>query len=221
MSSPFISSNKSSGRITVNGVSSSTGNLELPLSSLSDIDFSSLSDNEIIKYNSATGKWNNAILNVVSSLSSLSDVTLTNPSNYQVLRYNGSKWVNATLALQTNLSLIGDCQITMPDCYQTIQYDGARWVNTLIDHTLLTNIGTNSHSQIDTFISNFNISTPSNNQVLQYDNASSKWKNATLNLVTNISSLSDVTITSIADGNLLIYSSSASKWINSNTIYHL
>ena len=60
------------------------------------------------------------------------------------------------------------------------------------------------------------ITTPSNNQILQYNTASSKWINQTVSLSTALSSLTDCTITTPASGNLLIYN--GSTWINADTI---
>lgn len=55
-----------------------------------------------------------------ASLDSLTDVTITSATNGQVMSFNGTAWVNATSAAGVT------------------------------DHTLLTNIGTNTHTQIDT-----------------------------------------------------------------------
>ena len=99
MASPFISTNQSSSKITINGVSSSTGNIDLNLSSLSDIAFESLSDDQVLKYDNFASKWKNATLNVQLALNNLLDVAIADPTVLQVLRYNGSKWENATLDL--------------------------------------------------------------------------------------------------------------------------
>ena len=59
------------------------------------------------------------------------------------------------------------------------------------------------------------ISTPSNNQVLQYDSVSEKWINNTLpDGVNELSELSDVTINNPNAGNALIYGGASGKWYN-------
>ena len=54
---------------------------------------------------------------------------------------------------------------------------------------------------------------------MKYDLTTSKWYNATLSSgVSQLSSLTDCTINTPIEGNLLVYSASASKWINADTI---
>ena len=54
-------------------------------------------------------------------------------------------------------------------------------------------------------ISDCSISSPSNNQVLQYNSSSSKWVNSTLSLITALASLSDCQISSPVGNQALIY----------------
>ena len=64
------------------------------------------------------------------------------------------------------------------------------------------------------------ISNPTNNQLLKYDTATSKWINATVSTgATALSALTtDVNITTPVNGTLLIYDSTSSKWLNSDSI---
>ena len=59
------------------------------------------------------------------------------------------------------------------------------------------------------------INTPTDGQVLQYNAASSKWENATIQTVVALSGLTDVTLTSLQNGQTLLYDSTTSKWYNS------
>jgi hypothetical protein len=70
-----------------------------------------------------------------------------------------------------------------------------------------------NHLSID-LLKDVTISSPSNSQVLQYNNG--QWTNQTLNITTALSGLSDVTLTSPQDNQILKYSSSSGKWINAN-----
>ena len=54
---------------------------------------------------------------------------------------------------------------------------------------------------------------------MKYDLTTSKWYNASLSSgESTLSALTDCTITSPIEGNLLVYSSASSKWINADTI---
>lgn len=57
------------------------------------------------------------------------------------------------------------------------------------------------------------ITTPSNGQILKYDGTSSKWENANLG-TPSLADLTDTTISSPENGQVLKYDSSASKWVN-------
>ena len=63
-----------------------------------DVSLTSLANNQILKYNSTTQKWENASGGGggASDLADLGDVALSTPSNGQVLMYDGvnQKWVN-------------------------------------------------------------------------------------------------------------------------------
>lgn len=66
------------------------------LENLLDVDIDSLTNGQIIKYNSETGKWENADEEGGGSLGNLTDVSLSSPSNKQVLMFNylQQKWEN-------------------------------------------------------------------------------------------------------------------------------
>ena len=68
------------------------------LSDLDDVTLSDLENDQIIRYNSTTEKWENKNLpsGSVSDLSDLDDVAISSVSNDQILRYNSTseKWEN-------------------------------------------------------------------------------------------------------------------------------
>lgn len=66
-------------------------------------------------------------------------------------------------------------------------------------------------------LSDVDISSASDAQVLTFDAISGKWVNATSpSGVTALSQLSDVTIASASDGNVLTYDSTSGKWVNTD-----
>ena len=69
------------------------------LNDLDDVNITSLQNGQIIQYNNATGRWENATISISSTLSGLTDVTISNVANDQVLKYNSSTgdWENISL----------------------------------------------------------------------------------------------------------------------------
>lgn len=140
------------------------------LTSLTDVDISSPSNDQVLKYDNATQKWVNGTGGGgASDLDDLTDVTLTSPASGQVLEYDGSKWANANLpTVPTDLDDLGDVDLTTPTSGQFLKYDGAKWVN---------GNGGGGASALDD-LTDVDITTPTDGQVLTYDGASQKWVNA-------------------------------------------
>lgn len=69
------------------------------LASLADVSISSLTNGQVLAYNSTASKWENQAAGG-GSLSSLTDVLLTSPSNGQALVYNSAagKWENQSIS---------------------------------------------------------------------------------------------------------------------------
>lgn len=67
------------------------------LAGLTDVDIASLTNGQILQYNSTTSKWENVDRTDIN-LSELGDVTIVAPANGQVLVYNSStsKWENSS-----------------------------------------------------------------------------------------------------------------------------
>ena len=101
MSSPYISSNhQSSGSVNIkvnNLKPDRSGNITVPLSSLSDMLLTSLADGDVIKYDSSTQKFKNGV-GSSGSLSGLTDVMVPYSPLWggQVLSYVPmiNKWIN-------------------------------------------------------------------------------------------------------------------------------
>ncbi|MBF0607696.1 MAG: hypothetical protein HQL61_09135 [Magnetococcales bacterium] len=88
----------------------------------------------------------------------------------------------------------------------------ANW-NTGYSHSSATG---NPHSTALGNLTNVNISSPANGQVLKYDNGTSKWINAAESGggSSTLTALTDVNLTSPTDGQVLKYDNASSKWIN-------
>lgn len=68
------------------------------LDEFDDVQIATPVNNQVLKYDSASGKWKNADYTEILSLTGLSDVVITTPASGQVLRHNGTNWVNVQLA---------------------------------------------------------------------------------------------------------------------------
>ena len=65
------------------------------ISDHTDVTISNIQNNEILKFNSTTSKWENKPDSAgATTLGGLNDVTISGASNGQVLKYNGTAWVN-------------------------------------------------------------------------------------------------------------------------------
>lgn len=104
---------------------------------LSDVSFTDLQNAQIPKYNSETGKWENAEdSGGVTELSALEDVSLNEPSDGQVLTYNGEEWVNNDLPTPTTeLEDLTDVALSSLTGGQALVYDAEseKWVNGTIE----------------------------------------------------------------------------------------
>ena len=217
MSSPFINRTGGSGtsKVVINGVSTDAlGFISMPLSSLPDVEIvtTALSDGEVLSYNVTDGKWKNIFPDITAL-----PFALLQPISQkgQALGYCGLD--SSSKVPIVNLDLTSCEQIAnknQPNGYASLDSNSKILLTYIpqINHTSLSSIGTNTHAQIDTFIGIFNISSPSDKQVLQYDNASSKWINATVSTGSSLSALSDVTISTPSNTQVLKYN--GSKWVN-------
>ena len=95
----------------------SVSNQEKYLGTLTDveIDSNTLTNNQILSYNSTIGKWtNNTVSSGSTSLAGLTDTTISSsPSNGQTLVYNSStsKWVNGSIGTRIYFTKTGNTTI--------------------------------------------------------------------------------------------------------------
>ncbi len=64
----------------------------IPINNLNDVDISSLTDNQFLRYNNGTGKWENETYS--PSLNSLSDVNTAGVAQFSGIVYTGASWVD-------------------------------------------------------------------------------------------------------------------------------
>ena len=148
MSNPFIDSTEiDSSSITVNGVTMDyMGNIYLVLNSLKDVTISSASDKQVIQYDATSSKWINSSSSAGSStLSGCTDVSIASPSNYQILVFTTASSINKWTPYT-----ISGC--TFDDNLKTITFSGTKALSGLI--------------------TDVNISSASNDQILQHNSSS-------------------------------------------------
>ena len=70
------------------------------LEGLTDVDLGTLSDGEVLTYDSTTGLWSNEAVGASLSIDDLDDITITTPADNEVLAYDTgtSEWINQTAA---------------------------------------------------------------------------------------------------------------------------
>lgn len=106
----------------VDEVASSLGSTSL--AGLNDVNITSATADQVLKYDATNSKWvNGAASGGSSTLSDLTDTTITTPSNGQVLTYDStsSKWINANASsgggytAVTGTLTAGSTSITLSD----------------------------------------------------------------------------------------------------------
>lgn len=189
------------------------------LSELSDVDINSVSDEQILQYDSTSEKWVNTNLPTPEpgDLDSLTDVTISSPTNDQYLKYNSTtqQWENqeGPTPGPSALSDLDDVTLSSVTNQQILQYDSTSdtWVNANLPApptvpTVLEDL------------SNVDITTPTNDQYLKYNSTSSKWENATMPappaVPSDLSDLGDVAISSPTNDQYLKYNATTQKWEN-------
>jgi len=195
------------------------------LGDLSDVTVTTPSNGQVLSYNGTN--WVNSASSA-GSLSGLSDTSIGTPVNGEVLKYNGTAWVDAQLAYSelsgtpTNVSTftndanyvasgdnvstltndagyltgitgesigdLSDVTITGAVNGEVLKYNGTAWVDASVDYTEVTNTPTN----VSTFTNDSGYLTGITGE--------------------SLGDLSDVTVTSAANGEVLKYNGTA--WVN-------
>jgi len=204
---------------------------------LTDVVLTNIQNNNVLVYNN--GIWENQAQSGGSSITELDDipgVTITNVQNNQFLKYDSGEWINSNITDNDtdNLNDLTDTLLTTPfGNDEVLKYSGGKWKNGNIPIEKLSNVHISNlqdgetlryvHQNtrwenaynIDTLdeLSDVTISSNLNNHVLKYSNTDGVYKNAYL----NVTDLGDTNITTLANGNILIYNNG--EWSAGNITY--
>ena len=216
-SSPLTVSGTNGIQTSIAG-STLTIDSQVAVSNLSDVVLTSLTLNQILKWDGA--HWVNTT--PVTSLASLTDVNITGITDGQFLQYSAGTWipVSGSVALQNLFATItgNTGTVTASSPTGSLSVVGTNGLATTISGNTIT-IG---HTLQLANLSDINFTTaPTNGQTLVYNSLTSKWIPTTVNELDNLGDLNDVLLTTLSDGQFLKYS--AGKWINStlNRIDHI
>ena len=192
---------------------------------LTDVVLTNIQNDNVLVYNN--GIWENQAQSggsIITELDDIPGVTITNAQDNQFLKYISGVWVNSTDTDNDtdNLNDLTDTLLTTPfGDDEVIKYLNGKWVNGNIPIEKLSNVHISNlqdgetlryiHQNarwenaynIDTLneLSDVTISSNLNNHVLKYNNQLGVYKNAYL----NVTDLGDTNITTLANGNTLIY----------------
>jgi hypothetical protein len=195
------------------------------LNSMYDVTISGSQNRHAIVYDSGTTQYINRALTIAD----IGSIVSTNPVSTQVLKHDGSNYVNALIvpndidgisvnapvakhALVHNgvnafvnraLSMDDIITVTTPNNNHVVRYNGSAFVNSFLS------IGG---------ISGITITSAVDGQVLTYQ--SGQWINAAGGGggSASMATLTDTQFSALTTGDILSYSSSLSKWINSSLI---
>ena len=188
--------------LTINGVSfdlsqNRSWTIAGAFAALTDVNLTSTTDGQLIKYNSSSGKWINFTPNYLTSvdtglITGFSSKVRSLFSAGSGLSYNSNTGVFTNTITNTNQLINGAGFITSINSGQIITALGYTPLNpsTTITINGIANDLTSSrvYNLSISGMSDVNITSPSNNQLLKYDIASSKWINFTPTYLTSINS---------------------------------
>lgn len=201
-------------------------NIDNSVNNLAGVSVTTPAAGQVLTYDGSN--WTNQP-SASASLSGLTDTTITTPSDGDTLVYDSvsTKWINSdsltTHLADTNnphdttVSNLDDTTITTPSDQDTIVYDSnsSKWINQENSVNNLTNVSIDSN-------------TLAVGDALVFDDQDSLWKNdasftnhignAANPHLTTVAKLTDTTISTPANNDVLLYDYANSKWINSPII---
>ena len=208
------------------------------MSSLTDVSLTSLSNGQGLIYNSTSGKWENTAIQTSTSWGSITG-TLSDQIDLNAALSSKQATITGAASSVTTSNLTAS-RALVSDSSGKIAVSSIS--STKLGY--LSDVTSNIQAQIDDKISSAslasltdaNISNPLNGNLIRYDLATSKWVNFALastditnalgytpysatnpnNYISSasVSTLTDVTLSSVTNGQFLKYDSTSSKWKN-------
>ena len=218
--------------LSYDNISSNWINTDNSVSNLSDTTISSPASGQVLTYDGNDSKWKN-LPSASASLTGLTDTDISTsplPSNGDVLAYdsNTTMWINSDSLTNhigdtnnphsTTIDNLDDTTITTVSDKDTLVYDSnsSKWMNVKNSLNNLSNV------EIDIY-------TAAENDILVYNDQYSKWENSQILVnhignaanphLTTVSKLTDTTITTPSDKQLLQYDYANLQWINSSDVW--
>jgi hypothetical protein len=224
----LVQTSTTSGISTLDFATVSVGTTLAP-GNVSDVQLSSLADGQLLRYDDFVKKWVNDVL----ALPDLSDVTLTSPSVNQVLQYNGTRWVNATLpvasggtvtSITAGSGLIGGTITTAG----TISLGSVTALPDIVNDSgatsLLSDITVDSFGRVtQKSKKTYSLANPSLSNdfkfVVQKPAVTLGVGNldfafVTIGTTVNASTMDDILLSGLSDGQFLRYNDTSKKWEN-------
>jgi hypothetical protein len=182
------------------------------LGDIPDVTITSVQTDDVLKYNGSV--WVNGVLDI----NELSDVVITNVANNQYLKYDNAtgKWINTALDVPTidNLNAIADVNAANAAQGDILQYNTStsKWELNRINFVSDT-------APASPNVGDFWFDSSTLVLYVYYDDGDSiQWVNAVSGIVEGqpeeLSDLTDVTLGTLADGEVLTYNASTQVWEN-------
>ena len=131
-------------------------------------------------------------------LSDLTDINITSPTPGQVLGYDGTEWINTAAGGVSSINDLPDVAITSASSGQFLKWNGTEWVNDAID------LGTDTTGNY--------MSAVTAGTGISVTHTQSEGSSAAIALNATLDNLSDVTITSPTNGQIIKWNGTA--WVN-------
>jgi hypothetical protein len=173
----------------------------LDLHELADVYIDSPVEKQFLQWDptaaGGAGRWVNSRV----TLNEIDQIIITgSPTQGETIKWNGTNWVNSKVGVgelnNVTLGTLGAGQAK-----QVLQWNGTNWTNSYIDFNELTN----------SYVSN----TGSVGEVIKWSaSAGGAGVAGYVDGFLSVDELGDVTISSVADEDVLIYNSTASQWQN-------
>ena len=150
-------------------------NQENSVENLTNTNISNKADGDVLVYDSNSADW----INQANTVSNLTDTTITSVSDKDTLVYDGnsSKWVNVENSIDNLSNVDIDSNTETENDVLVFNDQTLKWENSQI---MVNHIGNTANPHLTTVakLTDANITTPSDKQLLQYDYANSQWVNS-------------------------------------------